>query len=73
MARQLSCPTCGRHLEWNDAFPYRPFCSERCRLIDLGDWLAEKHVVPGESIAPEEGPGPESDEDSPAGGPHGRA
>jgi len=73
MAQQLSCPTCGRQLEWSDAFPYRPFCSERCRLIDLGDWLTEKHVVPGESVTPDEGLGPESDENAPGGGPHGRA
>jgi hypothetical protein len=49
MARQISCPTCSRPIEWSDAYPYRPFCSERCRLIDLGDWLTEKHAIPGES------------------------
>jgi uncharacterized protein len=54
MTRQLSCPTCGRRIEWTEAFPYRPFCCERCRLIDLGDWLAEKRVIPGESAAPGE-------------------
>jgi hypothetical protein len=48
MARQLSCPTCNRPIAWTEAFPYRPFCSERCRLIDLGDWLAEQHAIPGE-------------------------
>jgi len=50
MARQFSCPTCNRPIQWNDAFPDRPFCSERCRLIDLGAWLTEKHAIPGEPV-----------------------
>jgi endogenous inhibitor of DNA gyrase (YacG/DUF329 family) len=44
----LPCPTCQRPIEWSDQFPYRPFCSERCRLIDLGAWLSEKHAIPGD-------------------------
>lgn len=44
---QVKCPTCQRPIEWTEA-PYRPFCSERCRLIDLGAWLTERHTVPGE-------------------------
>jgi len=47
--RQIHCPTCGRPIEWSEAFPFRPFCSERCRLIDLGAWLTEKHAIPGEA------------------------
>ena len=43
---QVKCPTCQRPVEWPNA-PYRPFCSERCRLIDLGAWLSERHVIPG--------------------------
>lgn len=59
MARQLPCPTCGRRIEWSQAYPYRPFCSERCRLIDLGDWLMEKNVIAEETAEPgETGPGP---------------
>jgi endogenous inhibitor of DNA gyrase (YacG/DUF329 family) len=41
------CPTCGREIEWSDRFPSRPFCSDRCRLIDLGAWLSEERVIPG--------------------------
>jgi uncharacterized protein len=44
----VACPTCGRPLEWSDASPFRPFCSDRCRLIDLGAWLSEQRAVPGE-------------------------
>jgi endogenous inhibitor of DNA gyrase (YacG/DUF329 family) len=43
----VKCPTCGRSIEWSDQSPFRPFCSERCRVIDLGAWLTEKHAIPG--------------------------
>ncbi|GAA5444247.1 DNA gyrase inhibitor YacG [Microbulbifer sp. NBRC 101763] len=46
----LSCPTCKKPVEWNDKFPFKPFCSERCKLIDLGEWASEGHKIPGESI-----------------------
>lgn len=52
---QVKCPTCQRSIEWADA-PYRPFCSERCRLIDLGGWLSERNAIPGETAAPEPEP-----------------
>ena len=45
--QRVKCPTCHREIDWSQA-PYRPFCSERCRLIDLGAWLTEKHTIPGE-------------------------
>jgi uncharacterized protein len=34
---------------WSQESPYRPFCSERCRLIDLGAWLTEQHKIPDET------------------------
>ena len=43
----VKCPTCGRELEWANA-PFRPFCSERCRLVDLGAWLSERRAIPGD-------------------------
>ena len=46
----VSCPTCKRPVEWSEASRWRPFCSERCKLIDLGAWAAEKHAIPGEPI-----------------------
>jgi endogenous inhibitor of DNA gyrase (YacG/DUF329 family) len=44
-------------VEWSEKSPYRPFCSERCRLIDLGAWAAEEHRIPGRTPAdfPEQG------------------
>lgn len=47
----VACPTCKRNVEWTAASQWRPFCSERCKLIDLGDWASERNVIPGESIA----------------------
>ena len=48
MSHPPHCPTCGRPIEWSEAFPFRPFCTERCRLIDLGAWLSEERRIPGE-------------------------
>jgi endogenous inhibitor of DNA gyrase (YacG/DUF329 family) len=36
-------------VEWSPASPFRPFCSDRCRLIDLGAWFDERHRIPDES------------------------
>ena len=46
MTRVVSCPHCGKNVEWTSASRYRPFCSERCRLIDFGAWATEKYCVP---------------------------
>ncbi|HIE55890.1 MAG TPA: DNA gyrase inhibitor YacG [Chromatiaceae bacterium] len=37
----VPCPTCGKPVKWGEESPSRPFCSERCRLIDLGEWLRD--------------------------------
>jgi hypothetical protein len=41
-------------VEFSPASLYRPFCSDRCRLIDLGAWLTEQHKIPDESAAVED-------------------
>ena len=51
MARTVPCPTCQRPVEWSEASPFRPFCSERCKLIDLGAWVSEQRSIPGEQVA----------------------
>ncbi|MBY0277753.1 DNA gyrase inhibitor YacG [Candidatus Binatia bacterium] len=43
--RVVACPQCGAETPW-EGNSYRPFCSERCRLIDLGAWLDEKYAIP---------------------------
>ena len=45
--RILPCPTCSKSVHWTQSNPYRPFCSERCKLIDLGAWADEQHTIPG--------------------------
>ena len=40
----MKCPMCGKPAEWKEN-PDRPFCSERCRIIDLGNWASEEYQV----------------------------
>ena len=48
-AHIIQCPTCKQSVKWTPSNPNRPFCSERCRLIDLGAWAGEAHKIPGDS------------------------
>ncbi|MDQ3820214.1 MAG: DNA gyrase inhibitor YacG [Acidobacteriota bacterium] len=47
----MKCPTCGKPAEWQDN-PHRPFCSERCKLIDFGRWANEEYRVPAAEPSP---------------------
>jgi endogenous inhibitor of DNA gyrase (YacG/DUF329 family) len=49
----ITCPICKKSVEW-DGNPTRPFCSERCRILDLGAWLVEEYRVPAEEFHLEE-------------------
>jgi len=42
---KVKCPRCKKEIEYSDKNPYRPFCSKRCWLIDLGAWLKEEYVI----------------------------
>ena len=64
MATAVKCPTCRRPVEWTPESAYRPFCSERCRLIDLGAWFDEKHRIPDESPGVTDESIPDSAEES---------
>ncbi|MFT3759740.1 DNA gyrase inhibitor YacG [Thauera sp.] len=44
--RTVSCPTCSKPVVWSTESRYRPFCSARCRQIDLGAWASEAYRVP---------------------------
>lgn len=44
--KELNCPTCKKTVYWNADYPYRPFCSNRCQLIDLGEWANESYTIP---------------------------
>jgi endogenous inhibitor of DNA gyrase (YacG/DUF329 family) len=50
MKRQLKCPQCREATTWQDN-PHRPFCSERCQLLDLGQWADESYRISGPSQA----------------------
>ena len=43
----VNCPICGKPVEWRPENAYRPFCSERCKAIDLGAWANDEYRVPG--------------------------
>ena len=45
---KVKCPTCGKETEYSPANRWRPFCSERCKLIDLGAWADDAYVIEGE-------------------------
>ena len=58
----VACPTCGKAVTWEAGQAWRPFCSERCKLIDLGEWLSEEKRIPGDAAPePETGPGTDPD------------
>ena len=44
--KQVSCPNCKKLSDYSASNAYRPFCSERCKLIDLGDWANENYKIP---------------------------
>lgn len=44
----VNCPTCNKPQVWDTSNPYRPFCCERCKLIDFGAWAKEEHAIAGE-------------------------
>jgi len=44
----VACPQCGKAALWSPENPFRPFCSERCKLIDLGKWGSESYRIPVE-------------------------
>lgn len=59
------CPICGKAFQGAslDALPTFPFCSDRCRLIDLGRWVDGRYAIPGPATPPSpDAPGPEADE-----------
>lgn len=47
--RTVTCPQCGKPALFSPENRFRPFCSERCKLIDIGAWAAGDYVVPGQA------------------------
>ena len=57
--RTVRCPQCGAIVEWSPASRWRPFCSERCKTLDLGAWASEAYRIPAAET-------PESEAEPPA-------
>ncbi len=49
---KIKCPICKKTTTWEEN-PWRPFCSERCKLIDLGKWASGEYSIPGEKTEEE--------------------
>ena len=47
----VKCPACGKKTEYNRENEYRPFCSERCKLLDFGAWADEEYALPTQDTA----------------------
>jgi endogenous inhibitor of DNA gyrase (YacG/DUF329 family) len=58
MTAFVDCPTCGRRTEYSPTNRWRPFCSERCKMIDLGVWANDGYAIPGEPLDPDAPPDP---------------
>ncbi|MGH7828818.1 MAG: DNA gyrase inhibitor YacG [Candidatus Binatia bacterium] len=58
----VKCPVCRAEVSW-EGNPHRPFCSERCRLIDLGAWAEGKYRIPGKKLDKEPHDRGEDDDD----------
>jgi endogenous inhibitor of DNA gyrase (YacG/DUF329 family) len=58
MTLKVACPNCNKEVVWQPENTFRPFCSKRCQLIDLGEWADENHKISqsiqGESVISEE-------------------
>lgn len=50
---EVNCPTCQKRVVWDKEHPYRPFCSQRCKLIDLGEWASESNRIAGMPVLDE--------------------
>lgn len=58
----VPCPHCGKSVSWTETSKWKPFCSDRCRLIDLGDWLSERNAIAAEEPLEDPLPGQEPSE-----------
>ncbi|MBV1787100.1 DNA gyrase inhibitor YacG [Marinobacterium sp. D7] len=62
MTKTINCPQCGKPTLYSPENSYRPFCSKRCRLIDLGEWASEGYQIPLEPSMDDYSTGLEAEE-----------
>jgi uncharacterized protein len=60
--RAVACPICGKRVEWTPQSTWRPFCSERCKLLDFGAWANESYRIPAVERDDDEPPLPDERE-----------
>ncbi|HHT0593330.1 TPA: DNA gyrase inhibitor YacG [Legionella anisa] len=51
--KKITCPICAKQNTWCSENRFKPFCSHRCKLIDLGEWVSETRKIPGNSLDPD--------------------
>lgn len=55
---KVRCPICGNRSEYNPENAFRPFCSERCKLVDLGAWASNQYAIAGKEPLASDGADP---------------
>lgn len=48
--KKVKCPECKTEIEWTKENEFRPFCSKRCYMLDLGSWATGKHKIAGSPL-----------------------
>ena len=48
--QKITCPICNKKNTWHLENTFRPFCSDRCKLIDLGEWASETRKIPSDPV-----------------------
>ena len=48
--KKVKCPECNTEIEWTKENEFRPFCSKRCYMLDLGSWATGKHKIAGSPL-----------------------
>jgi endogenous inhibitor of DNA gyrase (YacG/DUF329 family) len=61
ISRLIRCPTCQKRTRYDVTNPSRPFCSDRCKNVDIVGWAEEKYQIPTQSLLEEDGSNPHSD------------
>ena len=49
--KKVECPECKTKIEWSKSNEFRPFCSKRCYMLDLGSWASGKHEIAGDPLS----------------------
>jgi endogenous inhibitor of DNA gyrase (YacG/DUF329 family) len=56
---EVACPNCNKNVAWTAESRWKPFCSERCKMIDLGEWFEETNRISDDQESAQEFLSPE--------------